>query len=120
VKRVTDKWQRRLDKLNDWMNPDGPLPPPEPPPSWNMSFHWEREEVWMYTFLGEDEFDIDDKDKEVNVSPHSADTYWNQLVSQFVESHNPATITDFVFKGFNDQTIDDKKVTVHLTDPRTA
>jgi len=122
VKRVTAKWQRRLDKLNDWMNPDGPLPPPEPPPSWNMSFHWEREEVWMYTFLEpwEDKFDIDDEDKEVNVSPHSADTYWDQLVSQFVESHNPATITDFVFKGFNDQTIDDKKVTVNLTDPRTA
>jgi len=30
----------------------------------------------MYTFLepGEDEFNIDDKDEEVNVSPHSADT----------------------------------------------
>ena len=52
IRRETERIQRKLNRLNTWLDPMSPLPPPEPPPpSWDIGFPWEIEEMWMYTIL---------------------------------------------------------------------
>ena len=61
--------------------------------------------------------DPTDDYKEVKVSSDLPDAYWTQLVSNFMESHNPATCLQVVFGLFN-HSIGDRKVTVNLNDPQ--
>ena len=93
----------------------GELPPPEPPPACDVGFLWELEPWWYYTILepsGETSDDPIDDYEEVEVSSGLPDTYWTQLVSKFVDTHNPAACLQLVFGIFN-HSVDDKKVTVN-------
>ena len=59
--------------------------------------------------------DPTDDNEEVKVSPDLSGAYWTQLVSNFVESYNPATFLQIAFGLFN-HSVEDKKNAVNLTD----
>ena len=52
--------QRNLAKLEEWIDPMMPLPPPEPPPVQDIGFLWEVEPWWYYTVLEPSDEPIDD------------------------------------------------------------
>ena len=96
------------------------LPPPEPPLVWDIGFLWEVEPWWYYTILEPSDEPIDDPTddyEEVKISSDLSDAYWTRIVSIFYESHSPATFLQLAFGLFN-YSVDDKKVTVNLTDPQ--
>ena len=117
IQRETKRIQRRLEQIHTWLDPMSPLPPPEPPPVWDHGFLWEREEWWMYTILDTSE-DTTDVGYEETVS--AADAYWTQLVSNFVESHNPAILTCFAFTNIFASSGEKKEVTINLTNPKSV
>ena len=128
IRRETERIQRKLNQLNTWLDPMSPLPPPEPPPpSWDIGFPWEIEEMWMHTIL-DTSADQDgagssnsstpagNSDEAPDWTVPGADAYWTRLVANFVDSHNPAAMADFVFNNVFDSTVvETKSVTVNLT-----
>ena len=94
-----------------------PLPPPEPPPVWNNGWPWEVEPIWYHTILESDDEPVEDTMEEVTCS--SSDWKWKQLVSSFVNTHNPAAIVQFMSDVFKPLSISTKlKVKVNLFDQR--
>jgi len=53
----------------------------------------------------------------VEVSPGLPADYWSQLLSNFVDGHNPSNIVQFVFVKYFEKD-QPRKVTIHLHDPR--
>ena len=117
IRRENKRIQGRLEKLHEWLDPAMPLPPPEPPPVWNNGWPWEVEPIWYHTILESDDEPVEDTMEEVTRS--SSDWKWKQLVSSFVNTHNPAAIVQFMSDVFKPLSISTKlKVKVNLFDQR--
>ena len=82
----------QVDRLNTWLDPMSP-------PSWDIGFPWEIDEMWMYTIL-DTSADQDGAGSSNSSTPAGnsdvapdwtvpgTDAYWTRLVSNFVDSHN--------------------------------
>ena len=94
ARRRNTQEQIKLERLHAFLDPAMPLPPPEPPPVWNNGWSWEVEPIWYYTILEPaEEEQLEIQFEEV---ARSTDWKWRQLVSNFVDSHNPSTLMQFV------------------------
>ena len=93
-----------------------PLPPPEPPPARDNGWSWEMEPSWYYKILEPADKTCEELLEEV---PRSSDWRWNQLVSRFVDTKNPATLMKFVSDVFKPFSVSSKlEVTVDFLDQR--
>jgi len=78
-------------------------------------WHWEAIPSWYYTIL---EPADDPVDVAFNVVTRSSDWRWNQLVSDFVGNHNPASLMQFVGDVFKPLSSTKLEVTINLLDQR--
>ena len=115
IKRRDDRSQCELARLQP--APVLPLPPPEPHPTWNEGWFWETDTWWGYTVL--DPFaEPPDNCEEWEAGFDLPDTYWTQLVSNFVDSHNPACIVQLVTDMFSQSVDQEREVSINLLDPK--
>jgi len=116
IRRETERIQRRLAQLHLFLDPEMPLPPPEPPPVWEHGWSWEVEPLWYYRILEPADESFQEPFQE---DTRSSDWKWKRLISSFVDTYNPATIMEFVSDAFKPTPASAKlEVTVNLLDQR--